>query len=76
MRPDFGKIETQVNGITLSCCASAPGLSLHDLVMIFERAKAHAAPGDELAGDPTKWPDVRGVSAVVEAVLAAIYDKE
>ena len=73
-RPDFGEIYTEHEGVTLSCKAVAPGLSMHDLVRIFHAAEQEAKPGDELSGNPNKWPVVRGVSAVSEAIIAALFD--
>lgn len=32
-----------------------------------------AAPGDHLSGDPSKWPDVRGIKAVIDAILDTVY---
>ena len=72
-RPDFGRHKDEFHGTIMECSFVAPGLTLHDLTMIFQRAKNEAAPGDELRGDPSKWPDVRGVYAVTEAILNAIY---
>lgn len=56
----------------LACKYAVPGLTLHDLVMIFDKAKKQAEPGDEFAGNPSKWPDVRGVIAVKDAIVAAL----
>lgn len=77
--PDFGKhiIDFESGGypIKLECRYIAPGLTFQDIVNIFHGAKSQARPGDELAGDPSKWPDNRGIYAVVMAVLSAVYDK-
>jgi hypothetical protein len=72
-RPDFGLHETEHQGIKLTCRNIAPGLTLHDLTMIFERATKQANPGDEYAANPAKWPTVRGVQAVTDAILDAVY---
>jgi hypothetical protein len=71
--PDFGELYTTVQGVELSCKAIAPGLSLHDLVKEFSRAEAEALPEDSLSGNPSKWPVVRGVSAVADLLLKSIY---
>lgn len=74
-RPDFGRHEIVHDGVKLTCRYIAPGLTLHDLVVIFADAykKAEEEPGAYLAGNPAKWPNVAGVTAVTEAVLNAIY---
>lgn len=72
-RPDFGMHEIEHHGMKLTCRYVAPGLTMQDLTMIFERAQAEAGPSDHLSGNPSKWPDVRGVAAVTEAILSAIY---
>ena len=71
--PDFGMLTHEHEGVVLECKAIAPGLSLHDLVVAFEDAKKQAAPGDELSANPSKWPVVRGVLAVRNALVGAIY---
>jgi hypothetical protein len=72
MIPDFGENVVEHDGVKLSCRYYVPGLTLHDLVMIFERA--HNDPNNNrFAGDPSKWPDVAGVKAVTDAILEAIY---
>jgi hypothetical protein len=68
--PDFGMLRQEGLGGVLECRAIAPGLSLHDLTMIFEQA---AKDGNPIAGNPSEWPTVRGVKAVAEAVLNAVY---
>lgn len=72
-RPNFGKLYSHHEGVTLECRAIAPGLSLHDLMMVFEEAEKACKPGDEFAGNPSKWPTMLGINAVVEAVLVAVY---
>ncbi len=75
-RPDFGTHTIEHDGVKLSCRYIAPGLTFHDLAKIFHEAKGQSKPGDELAGNPAKWPDNRGIYAVAEAVLDAIYGPE
>jgi hypothetical protein len=73
-RPDFGMNYKHLDdGVQVGARLITPQHTLHDLVMIFERAKNEANPGDELAGDPSQWPEVRGVRAVADAILDAIY---
>jgi hypothetical protein len=74
-RPDFGVHEIEHQGAKLTCRRVAPGLTLHDLTMIFERAKNEASHTDHLSGNPSKWPDTRGIIAVADAILDAIYGK-
>lgn len=45
--------------------------TLHELVMIFDKASKEAAPGDEVAGNPMVWPVTRGVAAVAAALREA-----
>lgn len=81
-RPDFGKHRVTVADkdgrypIELECNYQAPGLTMQDLMRVFSEAKAQAKPGDEFAGNPSRWPDVRGINAVKEAILDAIYGPE
>ena len=80
MIPDFGKhvIEFNNGGYTtkLECKYVAPGLTFSDLLDIFHKAEAHLQPGDELSGNPSRWPGARGVSAVTDAILNAIYQEK
>lgn len=75
-RPDFGMRYKHHEGVKLGVRLVTSEHTLHDLVMIFERAKSEAEPGDELSGNPGKWPEVRGVRAVADAILDAIYGKQ
>jgi len=79
MKYDFGtKIEElEENGrkIQLSCKYIAPNLTLHDLMVIFNAARANTKPGDQFSGDPGKWPDVKGVRAVAEALTEAFMSQ-
>ncbi len=76
-KENFGEATIDYHeGVKLSCKNIVPGLTLHDLTMIFEKAKKKAEPGDEYGGDPSKWPDVRGITAVTEAILEAIYKRK
>ena len=74
--PEFGTLRAEHDGVTLECRAMAPGLSIHDLVVAFEDAKAQAKPGDEFAASPSRWPEVRGVTAVCNAVTTAMLGRE
>ncbi len=72
-RPDFGMHRTTTqDGVELECRYAVPGLTLHDLVMIYD--KASKSPGNNhFSGNPSQWPEVAGVIAVKEAILDAIY---
>lgn len=79
--PDFGYVSDWLvdekgrhDPIEMRAAAVAPGITLHDLCMAFTRAEKQAKPGDEYSGNPAKWPMVRGVSAVVDALYKAIED--
>jgi hypothetical protein len=73
MKRDFGKVlRVGPDGILLQSKAIVPGLTTHDLMLIFEHAKSKASESDRYSGNPSLWPDVRGINAVVEAVLTAL----
>jgi hypothetical protein len=75
-RPDFGIDTKYYEGVPLTCRYIAPGITFHDLAMAFEKAKNEAEPGDELSGNPAKWPTNRGIMAVSNMLLDAIYGPE
>ena len=68
---------TDVGGgrkVMLECKNIAPGLTVHDLVQVFEAA----SKGDgvsRLSGNPSNWPTVRGVTAVANVVVKAFEKK-
>jgi hypothetical protein len=68
---DFGMHKKMVNGIELQCRYVAPGVTMQDVVKEFEAGKARAEPGDDLAGDPSRWPTMRGLTAVTKLIVAA-----
>jgi len=74
-RPDFGMHETEHQGVKLTCSYVVPGLTMSDLVQIFHDAERQAEPHDQFSANPAVWPTVRGVSAVTDAILDAIYGK-
>lgn len=76
MRPDFGMHLVDYEGVTLECRYVAPGLTMQDLTRVFSEARAKSTPEDRLSANPSKWPDVRGVMAVTDALLDAIYGTE
>lgn len=76
MRPDFGMHLVEYEGMTLACRYVAPGLTMQDLTRIFSAARAEATEGDHFSADPSKWPDMRGIIAVTDALLDAIYKTE
>lgn len=71
--PDFGMLQTEVHGITLECRAIAPGISMQDLVHAYSQASEATEPGDQYSGNATKWPVYRGVKAVADMILDAVY---
>lgn len=66
---DFGMHRDEHEGVVLEARYIVPGKTLHDLMGIFEEAKKK---GNEFSGNPSKWPDVMGVTAVIDAVFAAL----
>jgi hypothetical protein len=56
--------------VELECDYYIPGFTLHDLVCIAEDAKTEKDLND-LAANPSLWPEVRAVVRVVEAVKKA-----
>lgn len=73
MTPDFGWHTSEHEGVKLSCKYIAPGLTVRDLVMLFELASKDN-PND-FSGNPAEWGVTKGVVAVTEAILKAVYDK-
>lgn len=71
--PDFGWDEQDFHGTKLTCRFVAPGLTFSDLYRVYTEAEKDLQAGDALRGNPSKWPGARGVKAVTEAVLAAVY---
>jgi hypothetical protein len=72
-RPDFGWHEIEHDGVKLTCRYVAPDLTMQDLVKIFVDAEAGFKPGDRFSGNPAKWPNARGIAAVTDAILNAVY---
>jgi hypothetical protein len=70
--PYFGMHETEVQGVKLTCRYVAPGMTMHDLRQIFEKAEAVCEPEDKFSANPGKWANSRGIKAVTEAILDAI----
>lgn len=62
--------------INLYCKCIAPGLTLGDLMSVFNEAKSQAPSGSEFDVDFSERPDVRGVKAVTERIIAAFEEKE
>lgn len=70
---DFGKIQKPgPDGTTSEYRMVVPGLTLHDIVMVFENAKNKAKSSDRVAGNPTVWPEVRGVKAIIATIIDAL----
>lgn len=70
--PYFGIHETEVQRVKLTCRYVAPGMTMHDLRQIFEKAEAVCEPEDKFSANPGKWANSRGIKAVTEAILDAI----
>lgn len=71
--PDFGFTRLEWCGLVLETRAIAPNLSLQDLVQVYEAASKEGNPA---AGNPSEWPVSKGVRAVVDAVLTAVYGSD
>ena len=72
MRPDFGiKRTTLDNGLVLECRYVAPGVTMDDIVRVFEAARKEAEPCDEFSANPSKWPNMRGLDAVTDLLVSA-----
>lgn len=75
--PDFGTIISSFqygdNKVELEARAIAPGLTLHDLTVTFEDASGR---GNDLSGNPSNWSNTRGIEAVVDKVLEAVYSSQ
>ena len=69
MVSDYGVSTEKVGGVDVTIRRIAPGLTIHDLVMVYENA---AKNGNEFAGDPSVWPTSLGVLAVTEKILANV----
>ena len=54
----------------------APGLTFSDLMNIYHEAEKEFKEQDNLSGNPSLWKDSRGVYAVTQAILKAIYDDD
>lgn len=71
--PDFGMHTVYHEGTPLVCRYVAPGVTFSDLEKAFYEAEKGFRPGDQYAGDPSKWPAARGILAVMHTLLTAIY---
>jgi hypothetical protein len=60
---------------TLGARLEEIGITMHELVMAYERSFREAEPGDAFSGNPAKWPSVRGVTAVTTLLLDAMERK-
>lgn len=69
--PDFGEHTVVHDGVELTCRYVVPGLTFHDLAMIFEAAKNNPE-NSSVAGNPSKWPDNAGLIAVIDAMFEAL----
>jgi hypothetical protein len=78
--PDFGMHRITVGEgtaypVELECKYIAPGLTFQDVTKAFFEAEKDWEPGDDFGGNPAKWKNFRGISAVVDAVLEAVYSE-
>lgn len=73
-RPDFGMHQTTFHGLTLECRYVAPGLTFSDLYRVYDEAEKAFQESDNLHGSPTHWRGARGMMAVTNAILDAIYE--
>lgn len=71
--PDFGVDRIEWRGTYLECRRVAPGLTMRDLINTYADATKDCTPADDLAGNPSKWPVTRGVKAIVDSMLKAVY---
>jgi hypothetical protein len=69
---DFGTHSVEgPNGVILQCEYVAPGLTMQDIVSAYQRGIDAAQPGDDLAGNPARWPLMRGLTNVVDLLVKA-----
>jgi hypothetical protein len=70
---DFGEEIIYHEGVELSRCYMAPGLTIDDLNNIYDN---NYVEGNEFASDPSEWPSNKALIAVVDAVVKAIMDTD
>jgi len=75
-RPDFGTRRIEQNGACLECRCIAPGITMSDLMTAYHEAETACTLSDSFSGDPSRWPGSRGVLAVTEMLLTAIYGEK
>lgn len=61
--------------IELECRYMVPGLTMHDIMRIFESAESAWKPEDDLSANPSKWKNFRGVTAVIDAVVEVFVNQ-
>ncbi len=71
--PDFGHKITECQGIQLNAKYVVPGLTMPDLMNFYYKAEEEHKSSDDLSGNPSKWGGARGVKAVIDAILSALY---
>lgn len=74
--PDFGEHTETIEGqypITITCKYVVPGKTFSDLLKIFREAEKPWVSSDNLSANPSKWQNSRGVSAVLNTILEAVY---
>ncbi len=75
IRRNFGKDTYVHEGVIMECDYIIPGHTLQDLMKIYD----DATKGPDISpfsGNPSKWPNVAGVRAVVEVCLVELHDKK
>lgn len=74
--PDFGWHEEIIGEqypVTITCKYVVPGLTFPDLMHIFAEAEKEWKEEDSFSANPSKWKNSRGLNAVLDAILKAIY---
>ena len=70
-KPRFGTKIVNHEGTVLEYDYIVPGYTLHDLVLIYD--KATKEPGlSDLAAYPSKWPNVHALQKVINIVIEAL----
>lgn len=76
--PDFGhqrtRIHSSISTFELTCKYVAPGITFSDLMKAYYKAEEDWTEEDQWSGNPTKWQGARGVNAVLDMLLEAVYN--
>jgi hypothetical protein len=76
MKRDYGMHTVISQGVKLTCKYVAPGVTMQDVSRAYARGKAKAKPGDEFAGNPSRWPTHRGLAEVVDLLVEAFENEQ